>query len=59
VETEAELQKRVEIAQAKLGVAEELRWPLAGCCGLLTYVVSHSWLLAIAAGVAAFYLAAY
>jgi len=57
--TEAELEKYMDIALARLGVAEELRWPLAGSVGLLIYIRFHSWLIAIAVFIAIYFLTTY
>jgi hypothetical protein len=56
---EEELEKRQDIALAKLGVAEELRWLAAVPFGLLLYVTYDSWLLAIAVSVVTYFLITY
>jgi len=48
-EEEQEAQHRMELAEAKLGVAEELGFAAAGFAAALAYVLSESWLLGIGA----------
>lgn len=44
---EKELEHRVEIADAKLGVAEDLGWIIGLLAGLVVYLKWQSWFLAI------------
>jgi hypothetical protein len=55
-DAQAAAQKRCDIATAKLGVAEELRHWIAVPCALVVYLKYDSWISAVAAGVAAFFL---
>ena len=59
METEAELEKRCDVALAKLGVAEELRWFIAIPFGLLLWVEHDSWLLGVAVSIATFFVVPY
>jgi hypothetical protein len=47
MKTESELEWLCKIAEAKLGVAETLRFPIAGFAGLLAYSVWDSWPIAL------------
>ena len=53
--TELELETASRIASARLGVAEELRWLLAGFAVFGTYPYTN-WLIAIGIGMAVFWL---
>lgn len=51
-----DLEQKSKIADAELGVAEELGWGIALLAGAVGYLKADSWLVAIAVGVAAYYL---
>ena len=51
------LERRCEIADARLGVAEELSWPAALFAGAAVHFKWDSWLAAIGAGLAVYLLA--
>jgi len=53
------LQHRLEIADAELGVAEELGWTLAFFAGLSAYFAWDKWYVALAIFVGAYVLAIY
>ena len=57
--TEPELQAASELADAKLGVAEELGWPLALLVATSAHLAWSSWLLAVPLAGAGYYLATY
>jgi len=57
--TESELDIACKVAGAKLGVAEQMRWPLAMLAAAATYGYAHSWLVAIGVWVVAYWLATY
>ncbi|MBI4809604.1 MAG: hypothetical protein HY799_11735 [Nitrosomonadales bacterium] len=48
-----------QVADAELGVAEELGWAIAVFAALATYLKWESWLLTAAVGVSAYVLAIY
>lgn len=52
----AVLEQASRVADAQLGVAEDFGWGIAVLGGLLCRVLSHSWLLAVACGVSAYWL---
>lgn len=54
--TKSEIELRCDIAGAKLGVAEELRWFVAGPFAFLFYLKYDSWIVAIVIGAVAFFL---
>ena len=56
---EEELQKRCDIATARLAVAEELRWLIAGLSAVIAYLKYDSWLLALVVLVAVFFAVSY
>lgn len=56
MDSKLEAERRRDIATAKLGVAEDLRWAIAGLFALLLYVKYDSWLLATVAGIVTFFL---
>jgi len=56
---ESELDIACRVAGAKLGVAEQLRWPLATLGATSAYAYSQSWLVAIGVWLAVFWLVAY
>ena len=57
--TEAELQTASELADAKLGVAEELAWPLAIFVAIAAHLAWGYWLLTFPLAAAGYYLATY
>jgi hypothetical protein len=59
MKTDAELELRFRIAEAKLGVAEQLRIPIAGLAGVLAYSSWDSWFIALGIVVALFFLVPY
>lgn len=54
-----ELRLASEIADARLGVAEEFRWVVASLSAALAYVTLHHWAWAVLAYVAGFSFSAY
>jgi small-conductance mechanosensitive channel len=44
---ESELEVRCKIAEARLGVAEKLRIPMASLAGLLAFSYLNSWFIAV------------
>jgi hypothetical protein len=52
-----DLERASELADARLGVAEDLGWPVALLSGLLVLIKFDSWLLALAGAVATYFLA--
>jgi hypothetical protein len=59
VTTDAELQHLSEVADARLGVAEELGWPIAALAFAVVYLKWDSWMLGLGAAVAAYLLATF
>lgn len=57
IDTEFEL--RFKIAEAKLGVAEQLRVPIAGLAAMLAYSYWDSWFIALGIAVALFFIVPY
>ena len=57
--TEDELRQASEIADAKLGVAEDLGWVIATLTGLSAYLAWNSWLMGIPLAAGAYVLATY
>lgn len=55
----ADLEKRAEIAYAKLGVAEDLGWIIAILASCVVHMYWDNWLLTIASFIAAYTLAIY
>jgi len=53
------LQHDSELADARLGVAEELGWAVAFLAGLIVYLKWDTWMGGIAGGVAAYWLATF
>jgi hypothetical protein len=56
MESKLEAERRCDIATARLGVAEELRWAIAGPIAFLLYLKYDSWLLATGVGIITFFL---
>ena len=54
-----ELQHESELADARLGVAEELGWAIAFLAGLVVYLKWDTWMGGIATGVGAYWLATF
>jgi hypothetical protein len=54
--TNADLEQASEVADAKLGVAKELAWPLALLAGIATHFRWENWLLSIEVAVGAYLL---
>jgi hypothetical protein len=59
MQTETDLQKTSEIADAELGVAEELGWGVAAFAGIAAYLKWESWLFAIGVFVLAYVASVY
>lgn len=59
MDIDEELQHKSEIADARLGVAEELGWPIAFLAGVAVHFQWGSWIAAIAAAIMAYWLATY
>lgn len=59
VPNESDLDIACKVAGAKLGVAEEMRWPLAILGAAAAYGYSQSWLVAIGVWVAVYWVATY
>lgn len=57
--TESELEQRCKIAEAKLGVAEQLRLPMASLAGLLAYSYWKSWIISFVVIVVFMYIVPY
>jgi hypothetical protein len=57
MDAELELQHRSEVADARLGVAEDLGWAIAAFGGIAAYLKWDSWLLSIAIAIAFYILA--
>jgi hypothetical protein len=57
--TEAELQTASELADAKLGVAEELSWPLAMLAAAAVHLAWGYWWVTVPLAAAAYYVATY
>jgi len=55
----AELERQSELADARLGVAEDFAWVVSGLAGLVAYSLERSWLLAVAAFVVGFVVSVY
>ena len=58
MQSEPELERACQIAGARLGVAEELRWPLAMSAAINAQVFSNSWLVAVGIAIAVYILTA-
>lgn len=56
MDSELEAERRCDIATAKLSVAEELRWAVAGPFAFLLYLKYDSWFWATAVGIIIFFL---
>ena len=54
-----QLEEQSKIADAELGVAEELSWGIAILAGLLVYLKADAWYLALAAAGVAYWLATF
>jgi steroid 5-alpha reductase family enzyme len=50
--TDSELQQLSELADARLGVAEDFSWPIAALSFLVVFFRWDNWLLGVLAGVA-------
>jgi type II secretory pathway component PulF len=59
MQTEPDLQQKSEIADAELGVAEELGWGVAAFAGIATYLKWESWLLALIVFILAYGISIY
>ena len=55
----SDLQHQSEVADARLGVAEELGWAVAIFAGVSVYLKWDSWLFALAVAIGAYLLAVY
>ena len=58
-EEATELRVASEIADARLGVAEELAWPLALVAAVAAHLAVGSWLITVPIGVSAYYVATF
>ena len=56
---DSELRHQSEVADAELGVAEELGWPLGILAGLVVYLKWDSWLIAVSVAAGVYVLAIY
>lgn len=56
---EAELQHQSEVADAELGVAEELGWAVAALAGLAAHLRWGAWLVTVPIAVGAYVLSIY
>lgn len=54
-----ELRRASELADARLGVAEEFAWPVAGLSAALAYATLHHWAWAAMAFFAGFVMSVY
>ncbi|MDH3692895.1 MAG: hypothetical protein OEU36_25995, partial [Gammaproteobacteria bacterium] len=54
-----EVERRSELAHAKLGVAKDLGWVAAGFAAVAMYLLLESWLLAIGAFIVIYLIATY
>ena len=54
-----ELERQFELADARLGVAEDFAWAVGGLAGMFAYSLERSWLWAIAAFIVGFVLSVY
>ena len=59
MQTESELDHLSKVADAELGVAEELAWPLAILAGLVAHFYWDNWLLSVPVAIGAYVLAIY
>ena len=59
MDTELELKAASELADAKLGVAEELGWPIGLLVAISVHLYLHNWWLTIPVTFAAYYAATY
>lgn len=59
LDTELELKVASELADAELGVAEELGWPIGLLVAISAHLYVHNWWLTIPAAFAAYYAATY
>lgn len=57
--SEIELQHKSEIADAELGVAEELGWAIAFLAGVIVYLKWSNWLIVLPVVFGAYLLAVY
>jgi hypothetical protein len=57
--TETELETRLRIAEARLGVAEELRWFISPLAGIAAQQFWHSWPLSAAVAIIAIFAVPY
>ena len=53
---EEQLEKQCDIASARMGMAEDLGWPIAILAGLIVQMRFDSWLFGIVVGVAVYVL---
>lgn len=56
---ESELERKSEIADAQLGVAEDLAWPISTLSGMLAKHYADSWLVAIVIALGVLFLVIY
>lgn len=59
IAAEDDLQHKSEIADARLGVAEEMAWPLALMGGTAAYLALSSWLLSAGVAIAVYVVACF
>jgi hypothetical protein len=57
--SEVELQHQCEVADAELGVAEELGWAVAALAGLAAHLKLETWLVTVPIAIGAYVLSIY
>lgn len=58
-ENVSELERQSELADARLGVAEDFAWVVAGLAAMLAYSLEQNWLWALAAFIVGFAVSIY
>ena len=58
-ENVSKLERQSELADARLGVAEDFAWPVAGLAATLAYSLERGWLWALAAFIVGFAVSIY
>ena len=59
MKSHVELERHSELADAKLGVAEELGWIIAILAGVSAYLKLQNWLAGVAIAAVAYFVATY
>lgn len=54
-----DLERRSELADAKLGVAEDLAWAVAVLAAIATHLKWESWLFTVPVAIAAYFIATF